>query len=95
MSMNETFGFKTFSGYATATQLKRNTEFTKEYKGYTIAFGKYQRDADGRTWWSVRVWKNEGKDRIGAFTMNGLCATDAEAMALATKWAKENIDHIG
>lgn len=94
MSKNEIFGFEEFAGYMTEAQLKRNTEHTKEYKGYTIAFGKYQQDANGRYWWSVRVWKNEGKERFGVFTMKSLCATDADAMNQATKWAKENIDRI-
>lgn len=53
-----------------------------------------QRDAEGKAWWSVQVWKTDGKDRIGAFTMKGLCATDGDAMFMATKWAKANIDRI-
>ncbi|MCM1096923.1 MAG: hypothetical protein NC427_02540 [Ruminococcus flavefaciens] len=91
---NEIFGYETFAGVMTAAQLKRRTERIKEYKGYSIAFGKYQRDAEGRAWWSVRVWKNEGKDRFGTFTMKSLCATDGDAMAMATRWAKANIDRI-
>lgn len=91
---NEIFGYKTFSGFMTAARLKRITECVKEYKGYSIAFGKYQRDAEGRAWWSVRVWKNDGKECTGVFTMKSLCATDAEAMHMATKWAKANIDRI-
>lgn len=94
MNYNDIFGFEGFAGFMTEAQLKRHTECTKEYKGYTIAFGKYQRDAEGRTWWSVRVWKNEDGDRMGAFIMKNLCATDAEAMHMATRWAKENIDRI-
>lgn len=91
---NEVFGYEAFAGFMTAAQLKRHTECIREYKGYSIAFGKYQRDAAGRAWWSVRVWKNDGKDRLGAFTMKNLCATDGEAMAMATRWAKANIDRI-
>lgn len=91
---NEVFGYETFAGFMTAAQLKRHTECIREYKGYSIAFGKYQRDAEGKAWWSVRVWKNDGKDRLGVFTMKGLCATDGDAMFMATKWAKANIDRI-
>lgn len=80
---NEVFGYEAFAGFMTAAQLKRHTECIREYKGYSIAFGKYRRDAAGRAWWSVRVWKNDGKDRLGAFTMKNLCATDGEAMVMA------------
>lgn len=91
---NEIFGFETFGGVQTSAQLKRNSECVREYKGYSIAFGKYERDAQGRAWWTVRVWKNEGRDRLGAFTMKSRCATDSEAMVMATRWAKANIDRI-
>lgn len=91
---NEIFGFETFGGCMTKAQLRKRTECIKEYNGYSIAFGKYQRDEAGRTWWSVRVWKNDGNDRLGAFTMKSLCATDGDAMVMATRWAKANIDRI-
>jgi len=91
---NEIFGFEKFAGFMTAAQLKRRSECIKEYKGYSIAFGKHQRDAEGRSWWSVRIWKNEGANRTGAFTMRGLCATDADAICMATRWAKANIDKL-
>ena len=88
---NEVFGYEAFAGFMTAAQLKRHTECIREYRGYSIAFGKYQRDAQGKAWWSVRVWKNDGKDCLGAFTMKGLCATDGEAMAMATRWARQTL----
>lgn len=91
---NEVFGYEEFAGSMTEAQLKKRTEHIREYKGYSIAFGKYQTDAEGRVWWSVRVWKNEGKERLGVFTMKNLCATDGEAMTMASKWAKANIDRI-
>ena len=78
-NLNEVFGFKEFCGSMTATQLKRRTEYIQEYEGYSIAFGKCQEDADGRFWWSIRVWKNEGKERYGVFTTDNLCATDGDA----------------
>ncbi len=91
---NEIFGYETFAGCSTVKELKRNTEYIKEYKGYSIAFGKYQRDTEGNTWWSVRVWEHDGKELYGAFTMTGLCATDSEAMVMAIRWAKTNIDKL-
>ena len=91
---NEVFGYEAFAEFMTAAQLKRHTECIREYKGYSIAFGKHQKDAEGRAWWCVRVWKNDGTDRLGAFTMKSLCAMDGEAMAMATRWAKANIDGI-
>lgn len=96
-NLNEVFGFKEFEGSLTAAQLKRRTEHVKEYKGYSIAFGKYQEDTNGRFWWTLKVWKNEGNERIGAFTtstLNSLCATDLEAYRMELKWARDNIDRI-
>jgi hypothetical protein len=37
---NRIFGFKEFSGSATKRQLRKNAEWTEEYKDYTISFGK-------------------------------------------------------
>lgn len=91
---NDTFGYRTFAGCSTAKELERSSEYIKEYKGYSIVFGKYQRDAEGHTWWSVRVWENDGEQRYGTFTMTVLCATDGEAMNMAIRWAKANIDKI-
>lgn len=92
--LNEIFGFERFAGYMTSTQLKKCTEHIKTYKGYSIAFGKYQRAKNGGCCWKVRVWKNEGRDRFGCFTMKCRCTTDMDAMSMATRWAKENIDRI-
>ncbi len=92
--MIDIFGYEKFAGFMTAEQLKHHTEYIREYKGYSIAFGKYQKDATGRAWWSVRVWKNDGEDRLGVFTMKSFCAIDDETMSIAIKWAKTNIDRI-
>ena len=81
---NEVFGYEAFGGFMTAAQLKRRTECIREYKGYSIAFGKYQRDAEGKAWWSVRVWKNDGKDRLGFFTMEGLSSEYAYPIKVET-----------
>ena len=91
---NDIFGYRTFAGCSTAKKLERSNEYIKKYKGYSIAFGKYQWDDEGRAWWQVRVWKNDAKQRYGVFTMAGLCTTDGEAMVMAIRWAKANIDAI-
>jgi len=93
--LNEIFGYKRCGGYMTSRQLKNFTEWTKEYRGYTIAFSKYITDANGKRWWTVRVWENDGKDRFGAFTTScTACAIDADAMGEEIKWAKANIDRL-
>ena len=90
---NRIFGFKGFRGSTTKRQLRKDTEWTEEYKDYTISFGKAFHE-DGNAWWEVRVWKNEENRCLGAFTMTSLCATDGEAMRMERAWAKENIDRL-
>ena len=93
-NMNEIFGKIAFCDITTKKDLRKNSECVKEYKGYSIAFGKPQRDEKGTAWWTVRVYQNEDQDRIGAFSMRCLCRTDTEAMHQAYIWAKQNIDEM-
>ena len=94
-ALNKTFGYQEFVGHMTSRQLKRCSEHTAEYQGYTIAFSKYYTDKSGRTCWSVDVWKNDGNNRHGAFKMtcHG-CAANFEAMGDELRWARYNIDRL-
>ncbi len=91
--MMNRFNKITYIDFSTDTKLKRKSIFFREYKNHTITF-TLVRDKAGKPWYSVKVWRNEGKERIGAFALRGGVATDDQAFAWALQWAKENIDAL-
>ncbi len=90
----ELFGKITFCDFTTATKLRKQSEFIKEYKGYTISFGKPIQGDDGRYWYRIKIWTNDGDEQIGEFASRNLCASDAEAVQIGIKWAKAHIDNM-
>lgn len=87
------FDKENVKGYFTKGQLKKVSECTKEYNGYTIAFGHYIKQGN-RTWWRLSVYQNDGQDRFLVFRTKNLIATDSDAMFEGIQWAKANIDEL-
>ena len=84
----EPMGSTPFSRKAIAGKSERIVE----YNNHTIQFEKPVQTKDGKSWFPVKVWENDGPKMSVKFKMKNPVASDGEAMNMAIKWAKQNID---
>lgn len=91
--MIKTMEFNEICGDFTKTWVKKHSEYIREYKGYSIVFGAFERTENG-TFWRISLYRNNGKRMEIEYRSAGLWACDAQAMSIEMKLAKDFIDKL-
>ena len=85
--------FTRIGGEFTRNWVKSHSECIREYKGYSIVFGAFERTGN-ETFWSSSIYRNSGKRMELEYRTKNRWACDGQAMAIETKLAKQFIDSL-
>lgn len=85
--------FTRIGGEFTRGWVKSHSECIREYKGYSIVFGAFERTGN-ETFWSISIYRNSGKRMELEYRTKNRWACDGQAMALETRLAKQFIDSL-
>ena len=91
--MKHTMEFNRIGGEFTKTWVKRHSEFIREYKGYSIVFGPYQKTENG-TFWHISIYRVENEMMELEYRSKKLWACDSDAWYIEMCLAKEFIDSL-
>ena len=85
--------FTRIGGEFTNGWVKSHSECIREYKGYSIVFGAFEKTGN-ETFWSISIYRNSGKRMELEYRTKNRWACDGQAMAIETKLAKQFIDSL-
>ncbi|MBQ3425894.1 MAG: hypothetical protein IJH37_01985 [Clostridia bacterium] len=88
-----TMEFTRINGEFTRSRVKSQSECIRDYKGYSIAFGAFERTGN-ETFWHISIYRNSGNRMELEYRTTNRWACDGQAMAIETKLAKQFIDSL-